>query len=79
MGARLAAYLSYRDAPAALRWMRDYQRDLLGRYGWSAEPKVNVVNAAGLPLEQLCDRVLQRMFLPDAEDDVAVLAVRLAT
>lgn len=33
--------------------------------------------AAGLPLEQLCDRVLERMFLPDAEDDVAVLAVRL--
>jgi serine phosphatase RsbU (regulator of sigma subunit) len=33
---------------------------------------------AGLPLDQLCDRVLERMFLPDAEDDVAVLAVRLA-
>jgi PAS domain S-box-containing protein len=32
---------------------------------------------AGLPLEELCDRVLERMFLPDAEDDVAVLAVRL--
>ena len=32
---------------------------------------------AGLPLEQLCDRVLDRMFLPGAEDDVAVLAVRL--
>jgi serine phosphatase RsbU (regulator of sigma subunit) len=32
---------------------------------------------AGVPLDQLCDRVLQRMFLPDAEDDVAVLAVRL--
>ena len=32
---------------------------------------------AGLPLEALCDRVLERMFLPDAEDDVAVLAVRL--
>ena len=31
----------------------------------------------GLPLDELCDRVLQRMFLPDAEDDVAVLAVRL--
>jgi serine phosphatase RsbU (regulator of sigma subunit) len=31
-----------------------------------------------LPLEQLCDRVLERMFLPDAEDDVALLAVRLS-
>jgi PAS domain S-box-containing protein len=33
---------------------------------------------AGLPLDELCDRVLEHMFLPDAEDDVAVLAVRLA-
>ena len=32
---------------------------------------------AGLPLGELCDRVLGRMFLPDAEDDVAILAVRL--
>ncbi|MCW2701817.1 MAG: hypothetical protein JWQ45_3352 [Blastococcus sp.] len=32
---------------------------------------------AGLTLEQLCDRVLERLFLPDAEDDVAMLAVRL--
>ena len=32
---------------------------------------------AGLPLEELCDRVLERLFLPDAEDDVAILAVRL--
>ena len=32
---------------------------------------------SGLSLEALCDRVLERMFLPDAEDDVAVLAVRL--
>ncbi|HEX2073320.1 MAG TPA: SpoIIE family protein phosphatase [Geodermatophilus sp.] len=31
----------------------------------------------GLPLEEICDRVLERMFLPDAEDDVALLAVRL--
>ncbi|SDF62204.1 PAS domain S-box-containing protein [Blastococcus fimeti] len=30
-----------------------------------------------LPLDALCDEVLRRMFLPDAEDDVAVLAVRL--
>ncbi|MCU1614832.1 MAG: Serine phosphatase RsbU, regulator of sigma subunit (modular protein), partial [Frankiales bacterium] len=30
-----------------------------------------------LPLGELCDRVLERMFLPDAEDDVAILAVRL--
>jgi GAF domain-containing protein len=34
---------------------------------------------AGLPLEELCDRLLARLFLPDAEDDVAVLAVRLMT
>jgi serine phosphatase RsbU (regulator of sigma subunit) len=31
---------------------------------------------AALPLADLCDRVLERLFLPDAEDDVAVLAVR---
>ena len=30
-----------------------------------------------MPLEELCDRVLKTMFLPDAEDDVAMLAVRL--
>lgn len=34
---------------------------------------------AGLPLDDLCDRVLERLFLPDAEDDVALLAVRLHT
>ncbi|WP_233489468.1 SpoIIE family protein phosphatase [Blastococcus sp. TF02-9] len=33
---------------------------------------------AGLPLDEVCDQVLRRMFLPDAEDDVAVLAVRLS-
>jgi serine phosphatase RsbU (regulator of sigma subunit) len=32
---------------------------------------------AGLPLDELCDRLLERLFLPDAQDDVAVLAVRL--
>ena len=32
---------------------------------------------ATLPLADLCDRVLERLFLPDAEDDVALLAVRL--
>jgi PAS domain S-box-containing protein len=32
---------------------------------------------ARLPLEELCDVVLERLFLPDAEDDVAILAVRL--
>jgi serine phosphatase RsbU (regulator of sigma subunit) len=32
---------------------------------------------AGLSLDELCDRVLDRLFLPDAEDDVAMLAVRL--
>jgi serine phosphatase RsbU (regulator of sigma subunit) len=30
-----------------------------------------------LPLSDLCDQVLEQMFLPDAEDDVALLAVRL--
>ncbi|MGY1696240.1 SpoIIE family protein phosphatase [Geodermatophilus sp. SYSU D00814] len=34
-------------------------------------------DAADLPLERLCDRVLERLFLPDAEDDVALLAVRV--
>ena len=37
-----------------------------------------VAACAGLSLDDLCDRVLERLFLPDAEDDVAVLAVRLA-
>ena len=32
---------------------------------------------AGLPLDELCDQLLERLFLPDAEDDVAVLALRL--
>ena len=32
---------------------------------------------AELPLEELCDVALERLFLPDAEDDVAILAVRL--
>jgi serine phosphatase RsbU (regulator of sigma subunit) len=32
---------------------------------------------AGLPLDELCDAVLERLFLPDAQDDVALLAVRL--
>ncbi|MBB3677045.1 SpoIIE family protein phosphatase [Modestobacter versicolor] len=30
-----------------------------------------------LPLQQLCDRLLELMYLPDTEDDVALLAVRL--
>jgi hypothetical protein len=32
---------------------------------------------ADLPLTELCDRLLERLFLPDAQDDVAVLAIRL--
>jgi serine phosphatase RsbU (regulator of sigma subunit) len=32
---------------------------------------------ADLPLDLLCDQVLARLFLPDAEDDVAMLAFRL--
>jgi PAS domain S-box-containing protein len=30
-----------------------------------------------LPLQQLCDQLLERMYLPDTEDDVALLAVRI--
>ena len=30
-----------------------------------------------VPLDELCDQVLKRLFLPDAEDDVAMLAIRL--
>ena len=30
-----------------------------------------------LPLQQLCDQLLERMYLPDTEDDVALLAVRV--
>jgi PAS domain S-box-containing protein len=33
----------------------------------------------GLPLDVVCDRVLGRMFLPGAEDDVALLALRVGT
>jgi serine phosphatase RsbU (regulator of sigma subunit) len=32
---------------------------------------------AGLALEDLCDEVLKRLFLPDAQDDVAMLGLRL--
>ena len=32
---------------------------------------------AGLSLDRLCDEVLERLFLPDAQDDVAMLALRL--
>jgi PAS domain S-box-containing protein len=32
---------------------------------------------SSLPLDELCDRVLERLFLPDAQDDVAVLALRI--
>ena len=34
--------------------------------------------APGCRWTELCDRVLERLFLPDAEDDVAVLAVRIS-
>jgi serine phosphatase RsbU (regulator of sigma subunit) len=30
-----------------------------------------------LPLQELCDQLLARMYLPDTEDDVALLAVRM--
>jgi PAS domain S-box-containing protein len=32
---------------------------------------------AELPLQELCDQLLERMYLPDTEDDVALLAVRV--
>jgi serine phosphatase RsbU (regulator of sigma subunit) len=44
----------------------------------TAELLTVIGEAAGLPLEQRCDRGLERLFLPDAEDDVAVLALRLS-
>jgi serine phosphatase RsbU (regulator of sigma subunit) len=34
-------------------------------------------DCAGLSLDRLCDVVLERLFLPDAQDDVAMLALRL--
>jgi serine phosphatase RsbU (regulator of sigma subunit) len=34
-------------------------------------------SCADLSLEDLCDEVLERLFLPDAQDDVAMLALRL--
>ncbi len=43
---------------------RDRLRDLVAR-------------SAGLPLDELCDRLLAEMLGPDVEDDVAVLAVRV--
>ncbi|SDF46740.1 Serine phosphatase RsbU, regulator of sigma subunit [Blastococcus fimeti] len=43
---------------------RDLLRDLVAR-------------SSGLPLEELCDRLLAEMLGPDVEDDVAVLAVRV--
>jgi serine phosphatase RsbU (regulator of sigma subunit) len=43
----------------------------------TAELVAVLEECAGLPVDQLCDRVLERLFLPDAEDDVAMLAVRL--
>jgi hypothetical protein len=43
----------------------------------TAELLAVLQECAGLSLDALCDRVLERLFLPDAEDDVAILAVRL--
>jgi serine phosphatase RsbU (regulator of sigma subunit) len=45
--------------------------------GGTAELVKVLEECADLPLAVLCDRVLERLFLPDAEDDVAMLAVRL--
>ena len=43
----------------------------------TAELLAVLQECAGLTLDELCDEVLERLFLPDAEDDVAILAVRL--
>jgi PAS domain S-box-containing protein len=45
--------------------------------GGTAELMDALREHAGLPLDELCDVVLEQLFLPDAEDDVAMLAVRL--
>jgi hypothetical protein len=37
-----------------------------------------LAECADLRLSDLCNQVLERMFLPDAEDDVALLAFRLS-
>jgi predicted RND superfamily exporter protein len=50
--------------PAVLRWMRDYQQDLLRRYGWSA--------ANGCGRAELCPA----LSLPDLFRDEAALATR---
>ncbi|WP_369130458.1 SpoIIE family protein phosphatase [Modestobacter roseus] len=42
-----------------------------------AELRRVLIDLADLPLEQLCDQLLARMYLPDTEDDVALLAVRV--
>jgi serine phosphatase RsbU (regulator of sigma subunit) len=36
-----------------------------------------LAQCVGVPLDDLCDQVLKRLFLPDSEDDVAILAIRL--
>jgi len=43
----------------------------------TAELVAVLQDCAGLTLDQLCDRVLDRLFLSDAEDDVAMLAIRV--
>ncbi|MBB3086809.1 SpoIIE family protein phosphatase [Geodermatophilus sabuli] len=61
-----------------------YTDGLVERRGWDLDAGTDALLAvlceyADLPLEALCDLVLERLFLPDAEDDVALLAVRLHT
>jgi hypothetical protein len=43
----------------------------------TAELLAVLQECGGLSLDELCDQVLEKLFLPDAEDDVAILAVRL--
>ncbi len=45
--------------------------------GGTAQLVAVLEQCAGLSLDDLCDRVLERLFLPDAQDDVAMLAVRV--
>ena len=49
---------------------------VVGRQGIGAKASVVVVDVEDLPLEQVCDTLLHRLG-GDAEDDVALLAVRL--
>ena len=60
-----------------VRWFFLERFLLLERFLWWVG-RIEVVRQVGhLPLDDLCDQVLERLFLPDAQDDVAVLALRI--